>query len=258
MATSKGVIKNINKNQHRILADIMTLYTPHGYDCDPTYSKGCFYGNFKWTNDFGEVEHYEIPQPKHKFDVYPLSNDVEKLEVMGKFPLKDKSIKSINIDLPFVISCGPSMSKEIKGSNIISNRFSAFYPVSELVKTYYHFLKEAYRVLDDDGICVWKCQRTITGSKTLNSPEMSWMFAESLGFDCVDQFYLWGEARLISGKIKKQQHSRSYVSVFYVFKKSRKKKIDYLTCFDETTQKNIINGLFQNNIKNGRRFISEL
>ena len=60
------------------------------------------------------------------------------------------------------------------------------------------------------------------------------------------------------GKIKKQQHSRSYVSVFYVFKKSRKKKIDYLTCFDEETQKDIINGLFQNNIKNGRRFISEL
>lgn len=257
MATAKGVIKNINTDQHRILADIMILYCPQGFESDPTYSKGNFYGKFSYVNDFGEKEEYEIPQPKYKFDVYPLSDDVKKLEVMGKFPLQDNSISSMNIDLPFVISCGPSMGNGNKSSNMISNRFSAFYPVSDLIKTYYHFLKEAYRVLSDDGILVWKCQRTITGSKTLNSPEMSWMFAESLGFDCVDQFYLEGKNRIISGKIKEQQHSRSYVSVFYVFKKSKKKKIDYLTCFNNIIRDEILNGLCKNNIKEGRLFLSD-
>ena len=258
MATSKGVIKNINTDQHRILADIMHLYNnDEGFELDPTYSKGNFYGDFKWVNEDGEKETYTIPQPKYKMDVYPLSEDVQKLEIMGEFPLEDESVKSVNIDLPFVISVGPSMGNGNKNSNITSNRFSAFYPVSNLVETYYHFLKEAYRVLKADGILVWKCQRTITGGKTLNSPEMSWLFAESLGFDCVDAFYLEGKTRLISGKVKHQEHSRSYVSVFYVFKKSHRKKIDYLTSFSEEVKDRILKGIKENNIKEGRKFLSD-
>lgn len=258
MATSKGVIKNINTDQHRILADIMHLYNnDEGFELDPTYSKGNFYGDFKWVNEDGEKETYTIPQPKYKMDVYPLAEDVQKLEIMGDFPLEDESVKSVNIDLPFVISVGPSMGNGNKNSNITSNRFSAFYPVSNLVETYYHFLKEAYRVLKEDGILVWKCQRTITGGKTLNSPEMSWLFAESLGFDCVDAFYLEGKTRLISGKVKHQEHSRSYVSVFYVFKKSHRKKIDYLTSFSEDVKDRILKGIKENNIKEGRKFLSD-
>ena len=258
MATSKGVIKNINTDQHRILADIMHLYNnDEGFELDPTYSKGNFYGDFKWVNEDGEKEVYTIPQPKYKMDVYPLAEDVQKLEIMGDFPLEDESVKSVNIDLPFVISVGPSMGNGNKNSNITSNRFSAFYPVSNLVETYYHFLKEAYRVLKEDGILVWKCQRTITGGKTLNSPEMSWLFAESLGFDCVDAFYLEGKTRLISGKVKHQEHSRSYVSVFYVFKKSHRKKIDYLTSFSEEVKDRILKGIKENNIKEGRKFLSD-
>ena len=258
MATSKGVIKNINTDQHRILADIMHLYNDdEGFELDPTYSKGNFYGDFKWINEDGEKEIYTIPQPKYKMDVYPLTEDVQKLEIMGDFPLEDESVKSVNIDLPFVISVGPSMGNGNKNSNITSNRFSAFYPVCNLVETYYHFLKEAYRVLKEDGILVWKCQRTITGGKTLNSPEMSWLFAESLGFDCVDAFYLEGKTRLISGKVKHQEHSRSYVSVFYVFKKSHRKKIDYLTSFSEEVKDRILKGIKENNIKEGRKFLSD-
>ena len=258
MATAKGVIKNINTDQHRILADIMALYCPQGYDCDPTYSIGNFYGNFSWKNDFGENEEYEIPQPKYKFDVCPQAEGVEKFEPMCAIPLENNSISSMVVDMPFVISVGPSMFNDDPSSNMISKRFSCFYPVAELVKNYYHILSEAYRILDNDGILVWKCQRTITGSKALNSPEMSWMFAESLGFDCIDQFFLKGKSRLISGKIKQQQHSRSYVSVFYVFKKSRKKKIDYLSPFDEETRHKILTGLLDNNVKVGRKFVNQL
>lgn len=259
MATSKGVIKNINKDQHRILADIITLYNNgNRFDLDPTYSCGNFYGDFSYINDDGERENYTIPQPKYKMDVYPQNDDVQKLEVMGNFPLDDNSVNSVCADLPFVISCGPSMENKNDNSNLISKRFSAFYPVSNLVETYYLFLKEAYRVLKNDGILVWKCQRTITGTKTLNSPEMSWLFATSLGFDCIDEFYLEGKSRLISGKVKEQQHSRSYVSSFYVFKKSNKKKIDYLSSFDEVTRNEILEGLKNNLIKENRKFLSEL
>ena len=57
--------------------------------------------------------------------------------------------------------------------------------------------------MDEGGCLIFKTQRTITGSKTLNGPEMSWMFAESVGFDTVDEFYLNSKNRLISGKVKK-------------------------------------------------------
>ena len=86
---------------------------------------------------------------------------------------------------------------------------------------------------------------------------MSWLFAESLGFDCVDAFYLEGKTRLISGKVKHQEHSRSYVSVFYVFKKSHRKKIDYLTSFSEEVKDRILKGIKENNIKEGRKFLSD-
>lgn len=87
---------------------------------------------------------------------------------------------------------------------------------------------------------------------------MSWLFATSLGFDCIDEFYLEGKSRLISGKVKKQEHSRSYVSVFYVFKKSNKKKVDYLSSFDNETKNEIINGVMNNTCKLNRKFLSEI
>lgn len=259
MLNSKEIIKNINTDQHRILADIMYLYNNgDGFELDPSYSKGCFYGDFKWINPKGEKEEYTIPQPKYKMDVYPINEDIQKLEIMGNFPLEEKSINSCIVDLPFVISVGPSMVNSNDGSNLISKRFSCFYPLSNLIETYYHFLKETYRVLKDNGILVWKSQRTITGGKTLNSPEMSWLFATSLGFDCIDVFYLEGKSRLISGKVKKQEHSRSYVSLFYVFKKSNKKKVDYLSCFDNETKNKIINGIVNNTCKMNKKFLSEI
>lgn len=258
MANSKDIIKNISTDQHRILYNIMKLYNNgNGFDLDPTYSKGNFYGDFKYK-DGDEIKEYHIPEPKYKMVVYPEMEDIQKLEIMGDFPIESESLDSVNIDLPFVIAVGPSIGNGVKTSNMILNRFSGFYPVSNLIETYYHFLKEAYRVLKEGGICVWKCQRTITGGKTLNSPEMSWLFAESLGFDTVDVFYLEGKSRLISGKVKKQEHSRSYVSVFYVFKKSKRKKIDYLSVFHDDIRNKIIDGIKRNNIKDNRKFLSDL
>ena len=75
----------------------------------------------------------------------------------------------------------------------------------------------------------------------MNSPEITWFFGESIRFDCVDSFQLIAKNRLISGKIKKQQHSRSYTSTFYIFKKSLKKKIYFLEAFNENEQNLILN-----------------
>jgi hypothetical protein len=63
------------------------------------------------------------------------------------------------------------------------------------------------------------------------TPEMSWMFAEQMGFYTIDRFTLIAKNRLWSGKIKKQEHSRSFDSQFYVFQKydgtAKTRQLDY-------------------------------
>ena len=255
------VIRSIGYNQHEILYNIMQMHNDGiPFDCDPTYSIGNFYGKFNITKVNGETIEIEIPAPKYKFDVCPQVEGVEKIEPLGKLPLEDNSIDSICIDLPFVISCGPSMNtpdvdengKKAK-NNLISRRFASYYPVAELLKSYKHFLKESYRVLKEDGILVWKTQGTISGSKFLVSPYYSRLIAESIGFDSLDEFILLAKNRLVSGKINKQQHARSFHSYFLVFKKSLKKKITYFDFMDDAEINETLEGLRKYNVNKKRR-----
>ena len=215
------VIRSVDNNQFRILRNIMKLYGIDKIDVDPTYSIGNFY---KKQNVKGEI--IQIPDPTYKFDVYPQTKDVVKIEPLASWPLKDNSCHCINVDLPFVISPhnAPSAKDPNDGSCITQQRF--------------------------DGILIWKSQNSISAQKQINTPEMSWFFAESIGFDMVDKFVLTAEARLLSSKHSKQQHSRRFESYFLVFKKSQKKKTKYLTFDNETIMRNIVEGFFNNNFKN--------
>ena len=250
-------IKSVNYNQHAILRDIMDLHMDgKPYEVDPTYSVGNFYGKFKRKRqeklDDGTIierdEEFEIPQPKYKFDVDPQVEGCEKLDPWGAWPLDDNSVESILFDPPFVI--GPrdcaSMSNGKKDSNIIGKRFSSYYPVAELLSSYKHHLEEAYRVLKDDGILVFKCQNTTTGGKELRSSAWVWLCASALGFEVLDQFTLVAKQRLISGKVKKQQHARKYESYFYVLKKNSKKNIRYFDFMSDDELNSFIEGLKKN------------
>ena len=256
-----NVIKSIGYNQHEMLYNIMCLHNDgKPFDCDPTYSIGNFYGTFNITKTNGEEATIEIPQPKYKFDVNPQVDGVEKIEPLGDLPLEDNSIDSICIDLPFVISCGPSINtpdfdedgNRVK-NNMISRRFACYYPVAELLASYKHWIEESYRVLKEDGILVFKTQPTITGSKMLNSPYYSRMIAESIGFDSLDEFVLLSKHRIISGKVNKQQHARSFHSYFLVFKKSLKKKVAYFDFMTDEQIEETLKGLKKYNINKKRR-----
>ena len=241
--TYNNLVKSIGYNQHSILKDIMDMHNDgKPFDADITYSKGNFYGNFKRIRNDGTEEEFEIPRPKYTFDVSPQDEETVKLDPLGNIPLADNSLDSIVCDLPFVIA--PKNIKSNDGSNITIKRFSSYYPIGECINSYNHWLKECYRVLKDDGILIWKTQATVTSGKQLMMPEWSWLYATSLGFDTLDQFFLLAKSRLHSGKVKTQQHARKFSSTFYVFKKT-KKKIKYLECMTEEERK-----LFINNAKN--------
>ena len=225
----RDVIRSISYDQHEILYNIMEMHNEgKPFECDITYSSGKFYGDYTIETINGNKKNISIPFPRLKFDVCPQSEDIIKIEDGKPLPLEDNSIGSIVIDLPFVVSPhnAPSIINDDgdKKRNIIFKRFSSYYPWWTMPKSYEHWINEAYRVLKDDGICIFKTQSTISGGKNIMMPYFSWMIAENVGFYTLDEFIVLAKNRLHSGKIKKQEHARKFHSHFFVFKKSKKEK----------------------------------
>lgn len=234
-------IKSTSYSQHEILKNISILHNGgKPFECDITYSTGNFYIS-------GDTQ---LEPPVHKFDIAPMDSTVTKIKPWGQLPLEDNSLKSCVFDPPFVIIPRNSLSSKepTEGSNVILKRFGGYYPVNELLESYTHWLSEMYRVLKDDGIAVVKCQPTVTGGKELNSHMFVWFISECLGFDMMDEYILLSNVRLISGKIKTQQHARKYHSYFFVLKKSTKKKPCYLNYLKDNEINALIDSFVKNNI----------
>lgn len=218
--SNNTIIKNISHSQTEILQNIMTLHNNgEPFECDITASTLRFY------LDKNGKEH--IPLPKYLFDVYPVDERVQKITPFERLPFEDNTLQSIVCDLPFVISpkkCKSVVEKK-EGANMISSRFSSFYPMEELIENIYWWIKECYRVLKKDGILVWKMQSTVSGGRQVWASPFSFLVADKTGFYVADEFILEAKARLIPGKEKmnKQQHARKYTSTFWVFVKDSKK-----------------------------------
>lgn len=216
------VIKNISTDQSEILQWIMDLYTDgKPFECDITASELKFYGDIRGAK-------YNIPTPKILMDVYPTNDNIIKITPFNKLPLENNSVSSIVCDLPFV--CSPktckSMLERKDGSNLISRRFSSWYPMQEGYENIYWWINECKRVLKENGILVWKMQSSISGGLRHNLSEFSMLCAADCGLYLNDQFILQAKARLISSsKIKKQMHSRNYTSTFWIFTKDSKRDI---------------------------------
>ena len=223
--TTKGlnnsnIIKNISTDQTEILHNIGVLYNNGSdqFDLDITASTLGFYNG-------GKKCAYNIPEPKLLMDVFPTRPDIIKITPFNKLPLEDESVGSVVCDLPFIISpktCKSVVEKK-EGANMISNRFSSFYPANELFENIYWWEKECFRVLKDDGVLIWKMQSTVSGGRQVWSVPFSFIAATKLGFYPIDEFVLMAKARLIAAsKIKEQKHARKYTSTFYVFQKNKK------------------------------------
>jgi hypothetical protein len=242
------VIKNISTDQSEILKWIMDMHNNgEPFECDMTASKLSFYKTSR-------KQKCEIPIPGILFDVYPTGDHflggfdtvdgyvgdvdsdgtycippysgIQRIVPFRKLPLNSLSISSLVCDLPFV--CSPHTCKSVvdkkEGSNLISNRFSSWYPMQEGYENIYWWVNECNRVLKPGGILVWKMQSSVSGGLQHLLSEFSALCAADCGLYIQDQFFLEAKARLISAsKIKKQGHARKYTSAFWVFRKDDKK-----------------------------------
>ena len=210
-----SLIKSISYDQNEIIENILQLHTKNKkIDCDPTYSKGIFYKN---TN---------IEDPKFKFDINPQTDDTIKCDCR-KLPLDDNSLSCIMFDPPFLATTGKSITSN-NDNNYINKRFGVFASEKELHQFYIDSMKEFYRILEDDGILIFKCQDKISSSKQYLSHVFIINEAIKIGFYPKDLFILLAKSRIVANwQLKNQKNARKFHSYFIVLQKTNK-KIEYV------------------------------
>ena len=208
------MIKSINYDQQEIIKNILELHAPCGIDLDPTYSKGNFYKNSN------------IKDPEFKYDLNPQIPGVEKASA-DELPFEDESMHCVMFDPPFLATKGPSL-KEANGSNKINKRFGVFEDEVSLHEFYIRAIKEFYRILDEGGVLIFKCQDKVSSGKQYFSHCFVQQEAEKIGFYPKDLFVLLAKNRLVADwQTKNQKHARKFHSYFWVFEKL-KKKVKYV------------------------------
>lgn len=204
------MIKSTYYSNDEVIKAIMELYEIPQFDLDCTYSKGMF-----WKN---------ITPPKHKTDLVPQYDDVIESN-SESLPFKDGEMKYIMYDPPFVIS-GQSYKDNKEGSSIIAKRFDGYKNFEQLKSNYYNTLKELYRITENGGIVVMKCQDTVSGGKNHLTHLSVMNMANELGFHLKDLFILLAKGRISAfngTKWKKQYHARKFHSYFIVLEKTTPK-----------------------------------
>lgn len=205
-----NVISTIGYDQVEIIRDILDLHVPDGLiDLDPTYSKGKFY-----DNDI-------VDDPMEKFDLFPQTNDTLQANA-NNLPHLDESINSIMFDPPFLAGYTGK-----KPTGIIGERFHGFRYMVDIWKWYRECLIEFYRILNDKGVLIFKCQDTVSSGKQWFSHVYIINEAEKAGFYCKNIFVLLAKNRIIGHNHKNQKHARKYHSYFLVFEKKKSKVKHY-------------------------------
>lgn len=209
------MVKSISYDQTELINWILDLHVPsHHIDCDPTYSKGNFYNNTG-------IEH-----PQYKFDILPQADGVEYGDSRN-LPLQSESINCMMFDPPFLATTGKSLKTD-NDSNKINKRFGVYPSEKELHQFYINSMREAYRILKDDGVLIFKCQDKVSSGKQYMSHVFIMDEAVKIGFYPKDLFILLAKNRLVADwQLKNQKNARKFHSYFWVFQKCNK-KIEYV------------------------------
>lgn len=196
------VVRSLSMEQEEILLGILTLSGLPHFDADVTYGNGSFYKG-------------AVPEPLHKFDIDPQSPGVQEATSIA-LPLDDGSLRSIVFDPPFLTYV--RQGRGGNGSMIMAKRFAGYWRYDELEAHYRATLKEAGRVLANDGILVMKCQDIVHNHRL--HPTHAWAidWAADAGLRLKDLYVLGANHRLPSpNRAGTQKHARIFHSYFLVF-----------------------------------------
>lgn len=195
------IIKSIYDNQDEILNAILHLHCKDGFECDLTYANGAFYKN--------------INKPKYKFDIDPQNNETIK-SCSTNVPVENSILNNVVFDPPFLTY----IKNGRENNSIMGKRFSGYYRYDELEIHYKNTLKETNRILQKNGLLIFKCQDIIHNHKMHSTHINVVNWANKFNFRLKDLFILQAKHRLPSpNRNGTQKHARVFHSYFLVLEK---------------------------------------
>ena len=129
-------IGSVFENEQELLKSVIRLHCPNGIELDPMYFKGNFYK--------------DISRPKLVYDIEPKFPFVEKVDAQ-ELPISDNIVETMVLDPPFLFGIhGKTESYYSSSTHGIFKNFTSLY------KLYHNILSEAFRVLKNKGILIFK------------------------------------------------------------------------------------------------------
>jgi hypothetical protein len=201
---SAPVVRSWSDRQEEILASIVRLHCPDGFDADLTFGNGSFYRG-------------GIAPPRHRFDIDPQVDGVVQAD-SRMVPLPPESVGSAVFDPPFLTYV--RAGRDGNGRMLMARRFAGYWTSDELEDHYRDTISEAHRILRKNGVLVIKCQDIVHNHRLLCTHANVILWAEIEGFRLKDLFVLAANHRLPSPNRRGQQkHARVFHSFFLVFVK---------------------------------------
>lgn len=188
-------------NEQELLKAVLKLHIKKPtFDVDPMFFKGNFYK--------------DIPRPKYISDLNPKEIWILKRNATNLDHIKDQEVDSIILDPPFMFGIHG------KANNFYSSKTHGIFPkFNDLEQCYKGILKEAYRILNKKGICVFKCQ-DYTDAKTTFVHCLVWQWAQEAGFYVKDLVLLNLPNKVYNSKTN-QRHFRKTHTYFFILEKRK-------------------------------------
>lgn len=214
LASLGPVIRSVYETQDEILAAILRLHCPGGFQADLTYGHGTF-----WKR---------LPEPPMKFDIQPMKAGIGKA-CSTNLPIATGLLDNAVFDPPFLTYVRQGRDHQ-GGKMMLSARFGGYHTYEELSQHYRGTLRECYRVLQPRGKLVFKCQDIIHNHKMHCTHAYVIAWATVAGFRLLDLFVLPAKHRMPSPQKGTQRHARIFHAYFLVFERDRK---PHLQCCPE-------------------------
>jgi len=189
-------------NEQELINILLKLHCKTDIELDPMYNKGMFYKSGI------------IKEPKYCFDLMPQTNNCVYGDATNLIKIKSNSINTMILDPPFLFGVHGKTK-----NNVCSKRYTIIDNWNSLEILYKGILKEANRVLKNNGILIFKCQ-DYTDSKTTMTHCFVWKWAIENGFYPKDLAIFVKENKIYNSNTI-QRHLRKKHSYFFVFKKRK-------------------------------------
>ena len=202
------IIRSIYDDQFEILDSIISLHAQtNTFDVDLTFGNGSFYKR-------------GIPEPQHRFDIDDTLPNITKCCNSNDTRLGTASVQSVVFDPPFLTY----IRKQRMGNSnmVMSQRFSGYWHLDELIAHYTSTLKEAARILKHNGIMVIKCQDIIHNHRLFctHAQILNW---SNESFRLKDLFIQRATHRMPVPNRRTQKHARIFHCYWIVLQRCTNK-----------------------------------